>query len=168
MAAEAQHAPSVREQRTIARRIHALRDERRPTDIEPRADRAEWDAAFPIMQAAQAADDAITARYEAADATERDQLLDEFERLGEECQKALWSLFAIPAPDDAALRWKAEKLFGEAVDEGVSSPCWREDIIAAFMLDVRRLLAPEAPVTALYAGCHGCPNLSEAQDRGTR
>lgn len=106
-------------------------------------DRTAWDAAFVTFTTAKDADDAISAAYDAATPTEQKRLLDEYERLGAIRSKAQWAVFAIPAPDKAALYWKAETLFGESVDSQDEAPAWRADIIAAYMADVRRLLSGE-------------------------
>uniref|UniRef100_UPI0035CAB719 hypothetical protein n=1 Tax=uncultured Sphingomonas sp. TaxID=158754 RepID=UPI0035CAB719 len=67
----------------------------------------------------------------------------EWERVSEAANDARWALFNTPAPDLAALRWKAEHLFGGA-GGGIETSCWSEDTIATYMADVRRLLATGA------------------------
>lgn len=111
-------------------------------------DRSAWDAAFAVMQQAKAADAVINAAYEAAADTENHELATaltpEWERLGDATRDAEWALFFLPSPDYAALLWKSEYLFGECADRAETSPAWRTDIIAAYMVDVRRLLFGEA------------------------
>ena len=68
----------------------------------------------------------------------------EWERLGEIAYQARWTLFHIPAPDHAALAWKAEHLFGESVAAGEDATGWSAEIVTAYMADVRRLLPTEA------------------------
>ena len=68
----------------------------------------------------------------------------EWERLGETAYAARWALFHLPAPDQAALAWKAEHLFGEAVAAGDDATGWNAEIIAVYMADVRRLMPMEA------------------------
>jgi hypothetical protein len=67
----------------------------------------------------------------------------EWERVSEAAHDARWALFNTPAPDLAALRWKAEHLFGENAGGGTEAPCWSENTIATYMADVRRLLVTE-------------------------
>jgi hypothetical protein len=106
-------------------------------------DRAKWDSAYAVMEAARAADDAHNAFYEAADFASKAILVPEWERLGGVVDDARWALFEIPAPDKAALLWKSEMLFGESADNGAGSHAWSPGIMTTYMADARRLLAGE-------------------------
>lgn len=107
------------------------------------ADRTEWDRAFKAMLAARDEDNAINARYEAADEAGREVLEDEYERLGEVLSDATWVLMLLPAPDSAAFLWKTEYLFGDT-PEGGCSASWNASVMHPYMADCRRLLGPEA------------------------
>lgn len=73
-----------------------------------------------------------------AEACERSDQLD-----NEACEAGS-RLILTPAPDLAALRWKAEHMFGdEAREPDESSPPWCAEWTDAFMADVRRLLSAE-------------------------
>lgn len=109
----------------------------------PAVNREAWDRAYRAMTIASIADDAINARYEASDTPGRDALEDEYERLGEVHYAATWALFAIPAPDHAALLWKTEYLFGDRSSEDGASPSWAAHVMAVYLADTRRLLAQE-------------------------
>ena len=89
---------------------------------------AGWDAAFAAFKAAQAAVDAIDPEADAWDVADGQRAALAFE------------LVTTPAPDNAALLWKAEHLFGEAADKGEWGPPWHPEMIASYMADVRRLL----------------------------
>lgn len=106
-------------------------------------DRAPWDQAFAAWQNVKKETDAFDALYAAADETNQNRMSDAWVQNGDRLYTAEWALFAIPAPDHAALAWKSEKLFGDEVARQQSSACWRADIIAAYMVDVRRLLSGE-------------------------
>ena len=56
---------------------------------------------------------------------------------------AKWAVLDMPAPDHAALLWKANELFGEEciAEENGSCPSWSAKVMANFMADARRLLA---------------------------
>ncbi|WP_426265139.1 hypothetical protein [Sphingomonas sp. PWP1-2] len=93
---------------------------------------AAWDAAFAAMEAAKASAEAFEdANSDAAEAAD--------ERYAE----AIFELLETPAPDNAALLWKAEYLFGETTDKGQDSYSWRADVLASYMADVRHLAAME-------------------------
>lgn len=114
----------------------------------PAIDRTAWDQAFKAMTIATAEDDAnaagFDALHDAADKDTQDILYAEFERLGEAQYDATWALFAIPAPDHAALLWKTEYLFGHDRAPSGSSPSWAAHVMDWYMADQRRLLGPEA------------------------
>ncbi len=114
----------------------------------PPVDRTAWDRAFKAMTIATAEDDANAAGFDAihdaADKETQDILYAEFERLGEVRHDATWALFAIPAPDHAALLWKTEYLFGDDMAASGSSPCWAAHVMDWYMADQRRLLGSEA------------------------
>ena len=114
----------------------------------PAVDRTAWDQAFKAMTMAVAEDDAnaagFDALHDAADKEAQDILYAEFERLGEVRYDATWALFAIPAPDHAALLWKTEYLFGDDMGANGSSPSWAAHVMDWYMADQRRLLGPEA------------------------
>ncbi|MEG3178170.1 hypothetical protein U1872_18160 [Sphingomonas sp. RB3P16] len=94
---------------------------------------AAWDAGLAKMEAAKALSDGF------ADDEDTDASNDAHERYGE----AMSDLMVIPAPDNAALLWKAEYLFGVTSDKGQDGYSWRADILAAYVTDVRRLAAME-------------------------
>lgn len=114
----------------------------------PAVDRTSWDRAFKAMTVATAEDDAYTAGFDAIyDVAGKDAqtaLNTEFERLGDVRHDATWALFAIPAPDHAALLWKTEYLFGDDMTASGSSPSWAAHVMEWYMADQRRLLGPEA------------------------
>lgn len=113
----------------------------------PAAERLAWDRAFKVMLDAKAEDDAINARYEAADEAGRDALEDEYERTGDALSDATWALMLLPAPDSAAFLWKTEYLFGDTIPEGGSSPAWAQHVMTPYMADCRRLLGQEAKLS---------------------
>lgn len=100
------------------------------------------------MTIAIAEDDAYTAGFDAiydvADKGAQTALDAEFERLGDVRHDATWALFAIPAPDHAALLWKTEYLFGADMTASGSSPSWAAHVMDWYMADQRRLLGSEA------------------------
>ena len=114
----------------------------------PAADRTAWDQAFKAMTIATTEDDANAAGFDvlhdAADKETQDIFYAEFERLGEVRYDATWALFAIPAPDNAALLWKTEYLFGDDMAASGSSPSWAAHVMDWYMADQRRLLGSEA------------------------
>lgn len=114
----------------------------------PAVDRTAWDQAFKAMTIATAEDDANAAGFDvlhdAADKETQDILYAEFERLGEVRYDATWELFALPAPDHAALLWKTEYLFGDDMAPSGSSPSWAAHVMGCYMADQRRLLGSEA------------------------
>ncbi len=114
----------------------------------PAVDRTAWDRAFKAMTIATAEDDANAAGfdvlYDVANKDTQTALYAEFERLGEVRYEATWALFAMPAPDHAALLWKTEYLFGDDMAASGSSPSWAAHVINWYMADQRRLLGPEA------------------------
>ncbi len=114
----------------------------------PAVDRAAWDRAFKAMTIATEEDDAnaagFDALYDVADKDTQTALYAEFERLGEVRYEATWALFAIPAPDHAALLWKTEYLFGDDMTASGSSPSWAAHVMDWYMADQRRLLGLEA------------------------
>lgn len=99
----------------------------------PAVDRAAWDQAFKAMTIATTEDDAnaagFDALHDAANKETQDILYAEFERLGEVRYEATWALFAMPAPDHAALLWKTEYLFGDTPTEGSSCASWSSEVI---------------------------------------
>jgi hypothetical protein len=114
----------------------------------PTVDRAAWDQAFEAMTIAVTEDDAnaagFDALYDGADEDTQTALHAEFVRIGDVRFDATWALFAIPAPDRAALLWKTEYLFGETPQEHGSCPSWSSEVMNWYMADQRRLLGPEA------------------------
>jgi hypothetical protein len=114
----------------------------------PTVDRTAWDKAFKAMTIATTEDDAYTmgfdAVYDGADKDTQAALDAEFERLGDVRHDATWALFAIPAPDYAALLWKTEYLFGDDMAASGSSPSWAAHVMDWYMADQRRLLGWEA------------------------
>jgi hypothetical protein len=114
----------------------------------PSVDRATWDKVFKAMMIATAEDDAFTVgfdeRFKTADKPTQIALDAEFERLGEVRYEATWALFAVPAPDRAALLWKTEYLFGDTPTEGSSCASWSSEVMNWYLADQRRLLGPEA------------------------
>jgi hypothetical protein len=114
----------------------------------PSVDRTAWDKAFKAMTIAAAEDDAYAVSFDAvyhvADKATQTALDDEFERLGEVRHDATWALFAIPAPDHAALLWKTEYLFGDDMGPNGSCPSWAAHVMDWYMADQRRLLGPVA------------------------
>lgn len=112
----------------------------------PPVDRAAWDRAFKAMLAAQANYDTAEAWYDRADksGTATDAMYAEYDRHSEAHNAATWALFAIPAPDHAALLWKTEYLFGDDMGPYGSSPSWAAHVMDWYMADQRRLLGPVA------------------------
>ena len=92
---------------------------------------AAWDSAFAVMEAAKATADAFGEDNSDA-ANDADEQL----------SLAISVLLKTQAPDNAALLWKAEYLFGETTADGYS-PSWRADLFDPYMADVRRLAAME-------------------------
>jgi len=112
----------------------------------PAVDRTAWDQAFKAMTEACAACDTAEAWYDRADAagTATDAMYAEYERYSEAQYEATWALFALPAPDHAALLWKTEYLFGDDMAPSGSSPSWAAHVMDWYMADQRRLLGSEA------------------------
>ncbi|MEG3083699.1 hypothetical protein U1707_08595 [Sphingomonas sp. PB2P12] len=112
----------------------------------PAVDRTAWDQAFKAMTEANAAYDTAEAWYDRADTegTATDAMYKEYERYGEAQYETTWALFAIPAPDHAALLWKTEYLFGDDMGASGSSPSWAAHVMDWYMADQRRLLGPVA------------------------
>lgn len=82
--------------------------------------------------------------YAAVDARYRPEL-DRGDELSQAAYDAMWALFALPAPDLAALHWKLEHLFGDsASDDGDGAENWAPRVMANLMADVRRLMPKEA------------------------
>lgn len=94
--------------------------------------------AFENIRRFRAQDDAVKARFNL------DHLNDECERVEDAERAASWALFAIPAPDLAALAWKSEHLFAECVASNRCSDSYAAAELTVYLADVRRLAAMEA------------------------
>lgn len=112
----------------------------------PAVDRTEWDRAFKAMLAANAVSDAAEVQWDCAKeaGTETDALYEEYERHQNAQYDATWALFAMPAPDHAALLWKTEYLFADNHEAGHSTASWSHHVMEWYLADQRRLLGPEA------------------------
>lgn len=105
------------------------------------ADRSAWDRAFAAFTKTKAEAGTVDALYDATPAgPARDALAQKGDHLGETLYEKTWTLFAIPAPDHAALLWKTEYLFGDPIPVEGGSASWAASVMATYLADARRLL----------------------------
>jgi hypothetical protein len=126
-------------------------------------DRSAWNAAVAAYEKADADADKAIARWDRArdtyialtgrepghephdEATARlcgfTQLNSTIDEWGDRVGDAVERVLQLPAPDNEALLWKLEYLFGKELDDGgASTACWSAEAFAPTMADLRRLL----------------------------